>query len=109
MILDSEKRLGQAGFKTLQRITVMGSKGAVNDKTVTLSDITDGEMLLKRGDSFIEQKAGTEVTLQVGSLGWAFWLFTVVCLLSFVFGRLMMPETKDRNLEEIGDSWVKSR
>ncbi len=108
MILDSEKSLVQAGFKPPQRVTVKGSKDKLNDKTVTLTAITDGEMILKRGDSFTGQKAGPEITLQVGSLGWAFWLFTLVCFLSFVFGKFMMPETKDRNLEEIGESWVES-
>ncbi len=43
----------------------------------------------------------------VGSVGGAFWLFTGVCLLSFLFGLLMMPETKGRTLEEIADSWRK--
>lgn len=41
----------------------------------------------------------------VGSIGGAFWLFTCVCLLAFLFGLLMMPETKGRTLEEIASSW----
>ncbi len=107
LIMDSQKGLSQSGFKTPQRITIKGSTNGLNDKTVTLAEVTDEQILLKSGDSIIEQRAGAEVTLQVGSLGWAFWLFTLVSLLSLVFGMFMMPETKDRNLEEIGASWVK--
>jgi SP family arabinose:H+ symporter-like MFS transporter len=41
----------------------------------------------------------------VGSVGGAFWLFTGICILSFLFGWRMMPETKGRTLEEIAESW----
>ena len=43
----------------------------------------------------------------IGSVGGAFWLFTVICILSFIFGIKYMPETKGRTLEEIGASWKK--
>ncbi|MFV2065875.1 MAG: sugar porter family MFS transporter [Pirellulales bacterium] len=43
----------------------------------------------------------------VGSVGGAFWLFTAICILSFLFGWRMMPETKGRRLEEIAESWRK--
>lgn len=43
----------------------------------------------------------------VGSAGGVFWLFTVICILSFLFGWWMMPETKGRTLEEIAESWKK--
>ena len=43
----------------------------------------------------------------VGSVGGAFWLFTVICIFSFLFGWWMMPETKGRTLEEIAESWKK--
>jgi sugar porter (SP) family MFS transporter len=43
----------------------------------------------------------------VGSVGGAFWLFTGICILSFLFGLRMMPETKGRTLEEIAQSWKK--
>jgi hypothetical protein len=46
-------------------------------------------------------------TKLVGSVGGVFWLFTGVCLLAFLFGLLMMPETKGRTLEEIARSWQK--
>ena len=45
----------------------------------------------------------------VGSVGGAFWLFTIVCGLSFLFGLTLMPETKGRTLEEIAQSWTKKR
>jgi sugar porter (SP) family MFS transporter len=44
----------------------------------------------------------------VGSVGGAFWLFTGVCVLAFLFGLFMMPETKGRTLEEIASSWKKT-
>jgi sugar porter (SP) family MFS transporter len=44
-----------------------------------------------------------------GSVAAAFWLFTGVCMLSFLFGWLLMPETKGRTLEEIGESWTSPR
>ncbi len=37
-------------------------------------------------------------------MGGVFWLFTGVCLLAFLFGWLMMPETKGRSLEQIAES-----
>ncbi|HJN08487.1 MAG TPA: sugar porter family MFS transporter [Pirellulaceae bacterium] len=49
----------------------------------------------------------TVSTVLVGSVGVAFWLFTVICILSFLFGWWMMPETKGRTLEEIAESWKK--
>ncbi len=42
-----------------------------------------------------------------GSVGGAFWVFSVVCIFSFWFGWKMLPETKGRILEEIAASWRK--
>jgi SP family arabinose:H+ symporter-like MFS transporter len=42
---------------------------------------------------------------KIGSVGGAFWLFTIICLAAFVFGWKMLPETKGRVLEEIYASW----
>jgi len=42
---------------------------------------------------------------QLGSVGPAFWLFAGVCVLSFVFGLKMLPETNGKTLEEIGELW----
>ena len=51
----------------------------------------------------------TSVSIKlVGSVGGAFWLFTGICILAFLFGLMMMPETKGRTLEEIAGSWKRS-
>lgn len=44
---------------------------------------------------------------KIGSVGGAFWLFTAICVLAFLFGWKMLPETKGRTLEEIAASWKK--
>ena len=41
----------------------------------------------------------------LGSEVWGFWVFLVVCLLAVAFGWRLVPETKGRSLEEIGQSW----
>ena len=41
----------------------------------------------------------------LGSEAWGFWVFLVVCLLAVAFGWRLVPETKGRSLEEIGQSW----
>ncbi|CAN5775072.1 arabinose-proton symporter AraE [soil metagenome] len=41
----------------------------------------------------------------VGSPACAFFLFTVICLGAALFGWKMLPETKGRTLENIGNSW----
>jgi sugar porter (SP) family MFS transporter len=45
---------------------------------------------------------------KIGSVGGVFWLFTGICLVAFLFGWKMLPETKGRTLEEIAASWKKS-
>jgi MFS transporter, SP family, arabinose:H+ symporter len=40
-----------------------------------------------------------------GSVGPVFWLFGVVCMGLFLFGWKMVPETKQRSLEEIAGWW----
>jgi sugar porter (SP) family MFS transporter len=40
-----------------------------------------------------------------GSVGPAFWVFAIVCAFLFVFGWKMVPETKQRSLEEIAGWW----
>ena len=41
------------------------------------------------------------------SPGGAFWVFTLVCLFSTLFGWKILPETRGRTLEDISGSWRK--
>jgi SP family arabinose:H+ symporter-like MFS transporter len=41
-----------------------------------------------------------------GSAGPAFWIFAAMCVLTFIFGWVMVPETKKRTLEEIAAWWL---
>jgi MFS transporter, SP family, arabinose:H+ symporter len=43
----------------------------------------------------------------LGSPAGAFWVFTLVCLCSTLFGWRMLPETKGRTLEDIARWWQK--
>jgi SP family arabinose:H+ symporter-like MFS transporter len=42
---------------------------------------------------------------RLGSPAGAFWVFTLVCICSTLFGWRMLPETRGRTLEEIAGSW----
>ena len=42
----------------------------------------------------------------IGSIAGVFWLSGAVCVLAFIFGLTLMPETKGKTLEEIADSWT---
>jgi sugar porter (SP) family MFS transporter len=44
---------------------------------------------------------------QSGSVAGAFLVFVFICLLGAVFVERMLPETKDRTLEEIGRFWLR--
>ena len=67
--------------------------------------------MLEEAEKRDHRRLGRELDLfhiqeeAVGSVAAAFWLFTGVCILSFFFGWLVMPETKGRTLEDIGESW----
>jgi SP family arabinose:H+ symporter-like MFS transporter len=43
-----------------------------------------------------------------GSIGPAFWIFAAVCVCIFLFGWKMVPETKQKRLEEIAQWWQPS-
>ncbi|MHB9037809.1 MAG: sugar porter family MFS transporter [Armatimonadota bacterium] len=45
----------------------------------------------------------------IGSPAGVFWVFTLVCIFSMLFGWKMLPETKGRTLESIARSWDKGR
>jgi SP family arabinose:H+ symporter-like MFS transporter len=44
---------------------------------------------------------------KIGSVAGVFWLHGAACVLAFLFGLTLLPETKGRTLEEIADSWGK--
>lgn len=46
-------------------------------------------------------------TNRIGSPAGVFWLFTLICIVSFFFGLKMLPETKGRTLEHIAAGWKK--
>ena len=85
----------------------MGATQAVNNNSFLIEAVSASQMTLGGGAQLVAEPAGAEITLQVGSVGPAFWIFTVVCILSLLFGLTIMPETKGRTLEEIGSSWKK--
>ena len=99
--------LAAAGFRPLDQVTVVGATQAVNNNSFLIEAATASQITLGGGAQLAAEPAGAEITLQVGSVGPAFWIFTVVCILSLLFGLTIMPETKGRTLEEIGSSWKK--
>ena len=58
-----------------------------------------GALLLPVMMSYFKQSFGSEAG--------AFWIFMAVCIFAVGFGWRMVPETKGRSLEEIGQSWTK--
>jgi hypothetical protein len=42
----------------------------------------------------------------LGSEAGIFWIFSIICLLGLVFTILWVPETKNRTLEQISNSYV---
>ncbi len=42
----------------------------------------------------------------VGSVAGVFWIYAGICVLSLIFGWLLLPETKGRSLEAIAQSWT---
>ncbi|WP_428303615.1 MFS transporter [Lacipirellula sp.] len=104
-IVDSEGRFIDAGFQAKDQITIFGATSPQNDGTFVVSEVESGRLLLD-GTANLKSEAGTaKTTVQVGSVSAAFYLFSVICVLSFMFGLWIMPETKGRSLEEIGSSW----
>ncbi len=47
----------------------------------------------------------SEKYLGKGDIAGAFWFSGGICVLALVFGLTIMPETKGRTLEDIGESW----
>ena len=88
-------------------MTVLGAANEKNNGSFLIDEASPDRLTLGGGVQLIEEPAGAAVTLQVGSVGPAFLIFTIVCIFSLLFGLMMMPETKGRSLEEIGASWQK--
>jgi len=106
-INDSQGRFVTAGFRPGDQVTVTGAASPQNNGTFTVAEVSDTRLTLGSGPQVIDETAGTNVTVHIGSIGPAFWLFSMICILSFLFGLTIMPETKGRTLEEIGGSWQK--
>lgn len=106
-ITDSEQRFVQAGFRAGDQVTVLGAASRQNQGNFVVAQATAGSLVLDSAARLVAEPAGAEVTVQVGSVGAAFWLFSVICIVSFLFGITIMPETKGRTLEDIGSSWQK--
>jgi len=99
--------LSEAGFRPLDQVTVLGASAPENNGTFLIDKVTPDGLTLSKSAQLAEEPTGAAVTLQVGSVGPAFWIFTVICVLSLLFGLSIMPETKGRTLEDIGRSWKK--
>ena len=95
----------KAGFRPLDQVTVLGATAAGNNGTFVISEVKPHQLVLGPSVRLTAEPAGAEVTLQIGSVGPPFWLFSGICILSVLFGLTIMPETKGRTLEEIGTSW----
>jgi len=44
----------------------------------------------------------------MGTIAGVFWFYAAICVISFFWGRKLLPETKGRSLEEIARSWKKA-
>ena len=97
----------KAGFRPLDQVTVLGATANGNNGTFLIAEVTPHQLILGQSAQLTAEAAGAEVTLQIGSVGPPFWLFSGICILSLLFGLTIMPETKGRTLEEIGTSWKK--
>ena len=107
VITDSANGFLEAGFQRKDRIAVAGASRAENNRVFTVHSVAAGTLLIESNHGLVDESAGALVSIHVGSPGGVFWLFTGVCILAFLFGLLLMPETKGRTLEEIASSWKK--
>jgi len=107
ILTDSDNGFRSTGFNVKDRIVVSGASEAANNSVFTVRDVAEGTMVVDSNNVLVDEPAGAPVAIHVGSLGGAFWLFTGICMLAFLFGLLMMPETRGRTLEEIAGSWKK--
>lgn len=108
-IHDSEERFEKAGFVPGDHVTVIGAANRQNDGNFVVAEVSPGSLVLDGSTAQVVESVGANVTVQVGSVGAAFWLFSIICILSYLFGVTIMPETKGRTLEDIGSSWKQQR
>jgi len=104
-IRDAEGRFLKAGFRPGDQVTVTGSATAGNDDLFSVTQVEADRLALASVGRLRAEDGNPTLAVHVGSVGPAFWLFSVVCLLSLLFGATIMPETRGRTLEEIGASW----
>jgi SP family arabinose:H+ symporter-like MFS transporter len=108
VIVDANGRFADAGFRAKDQVTVVGAASPKNNGSFVVTEVESGRLVLD-GTANLKAEHGTEGTkVQVGSVAAAFYLFSGICVLSFLFGLFVMPETKGRSLEEIGGSWERA-
>jgi SP family arabinose:H+ symporter-like MFS transporter len=106
-IVDPEGRFADAGFRAKDHVTVLGAQEPENVGSFAVEEVQPNRLRLESTARLKNEPAGATVKVQVGSVAAAFWVFSGICVLSFIFGITIMPETKGRTLEEIGSSWTK--
>jgi SP family arabinose:H+ symporter-like MFS transporter len=107
-IIDADGRFKDAGFRAKDQVTVVGANSPENNGSFVVTEVESGRLVLD-GTANLKTEQGAEDTkVQVGSVAAAFYLFSGICVLSFLFGLFVMPETKGRSLEEIGGSWERA-
>ncbi|RIK79848.1 MAG: hypothetical protein DCC67_10035 [Planctomycetota bacterium] len=105
-IVDAQGRFIDAGFQPRDQVTVIGAATPQNNGSFVVVAVESGRLVLD-GTARLRSESGLPNTkVQVGSVAAAFYLFSGICILSFLFGLWVMPETKGRTLEEIGSSWT---
>ena len=104
-ILDSKGRFLEAKFQVKDQITVVGATSPENNGTYVVTGVEKGRLVLDGPARLRSEPGNINTKVQVGSAAAAFYLFSMISMLSFLFGLWIMPETKGRTLEEIGGSW----
>jgi SP family arabinose:H+ symporter-like MFS transporter len=107
-IIDGECRFLDAKFSPKDQIVVLNAPSPENNGSFVVSEVLPDRLVLDGTVKFKSESGTAETKVQVGSVAVAFWLFAGICVLSFLFGWTIMPETKGRTLEEIGEHWEKT-
>jgi SP family arabinose:H+ symporter-like MFS transporter len=107
-IVDADNRFADAGFRAKDQVTIVGAKSPENNGSFVVTEVESGRLVLDGTANLKTEQAADNTKVQVGSVAAAFYLFSGICVLSFLFGLFVMPETKGRSLEEIGGSWERA-